>query len=73
MITKDKFECVKLYEEGLSLYREKKFEDALLIFKKALEFQPDDKPSKIFIERCQYCIDNPVPDDWDGVFVMKTK
>lgn len=73
MISKNKQECLKLYDEGLQLYRKKQFNPALAKFKKALEFVPDDGPSKLFIERCEYFIKNPVTDDWDGVFTMKTK
>ncbi len=73
MLTKEKLECIKLFEQGLSLYREKKFKDAILKFEEALKVYPDDGPSKVFIERCNYFLEHPVPDDWDGVFEMKTK
>lgn len=73
MISKETVQCVKFYEEGLKLYREKKFNDALKKFEEALSYKPDDNPSKIFIDRCKYFMKNPVPEHWDGVFDMKTK
>ncbi|OHD09834.1 MAG: hypothetical protein A2086_00350 [Spirochaetes bacterium GWD1_27_9] len=73
MINKQKIDCIRVFEEGLALYKEKKFKEALLKFSKALEIYPNDTPSQIFIERCNYFIKNPVSDDWDGVFEMKTK
>lgn len=73
MLTKEKLECIKLFEEGLSFYRERKFKEAILKFKDALTVFPQDTPSKVFIERCEYFLDHPPPEDWDGVFEMKTK
>ena len=32
----------------------------------------DDEASKMFIERCEYFIENP-PESWDGAWVMKSK
>ncbi|HOJ65052.1 MAG TPA: tetratricopeptide repeat protein [Spirochaetota bacterium] len=73
MLTKEKLQCIKLFEEGLQLYRAKNFSDALLKFEEALKVYPEDGPSKVFVERCKYFLQNPVPEDWDGVFEMKTK
>jgi hypothetical protein len=73
MVTKEKLQCLKLFEEGLALYRNRKFDLAIAKFNQALSFDSEDKPSKLFIERCEYFLKNPVPDDWDGVFEMKTK
>ena len=30
-------------------------------------------PSKVYYLRCKFYIDNPPPEDWDGVFVMTHK
>jgi len=73
MLTKEKLECVKLFEEGLALYRAKNFLKAIEKFNAGLEKDPNDAPSKVFIERCNYFIEHPVPEDWDGVYEMKDK
>lgn len=73
MISKEKLECLKLFEEGMLLYRSRKFKEALEKFENALQTDPTDGPSRVFIERSKYYIENPVPEDWDGVYVMKTK
>ncbi|MBN2545674.1 MAG: tetratricopeptide repeat protein [Spirochaetes bacterium] len=73
LINKEKLDCIKLYEEGLKLYRNKQFNEALDKFKKALRIYPSDGPSKVFIERCNHFLKYSVPEDWDGVFEMKTK
>ncbi len=68
----DNFRKVKeLFEEGLALYRGGYFERALEKFKEVLNYK-EDRPSKVFIDRCKELINNP-PSDWDGVYVMKSK
>ena len=63
----------KSYGEGLALYRATRFADAHEAFAKALGFVPEDKPSKVLMERAQKFLDKPPAKDWDGVFVMETK
>ena len=62
-----------LYNDGLQLYKSRKWQEALDKFKKALEIKPNDGPSKLYIERCEHFLENPPGDDWDGVFTMTTK
>jgi len=49
------------------------FEDARKQFALALKINPEDGPSKVYYARCKHYIENPPPEDWDGVFVMSTK
>ena len=42
-------------------------------FAEALNIDKEDGPSRVYFERCKLYIDNPPPEDWDGVFDMKTK
>jgi hypothetical protein len=73
MVTAEKLKAVELFTEGRKLYKMMEFSKAFSVFCKALEICPDDGPSKVYMERCKYYIDNPPPGDWDGVYVMKTK
>lgn len=73
MISKEKLEMLKYYNQGLELYRGRKFTEAKDNFRKCLELVPGDGPSQIYIERCDVFIATPPPADWDGVFVMTTK
>ncbi|MHC1737430.1 MAG: CHASE2 domain-containing protein [Ignavibacteriaceae bacterium] len=66
-------ESLSFFSEGLKYYREMKFGEAAENFRKALEFNNDDQPSMIFLQRSRIFIDNPPPADWDGVFVMTRK
>ncbi|MCL2706314.1 MAG: tetratricopeptide repeat protein [Spirochaetaceae bacterium] len=73
MVTAEKLKAVELFKEGRKLYKMMDFRKASDHFRKALEICPTDGPSKVYLERCTYYIDNPPPPDWDGVYVMKTK
>jgi adenylate cyclase len=54
-------------------YHGKNFELALESFTEALNITPDDYPLQLYIERCQEYIQNPPPQNWDGVYDFKTK
>jgi adenylate cyclase len=66
-------EYIGIYLEGLSLYKQKKWDDAAVKFNKVLELKKDDGPSKLYIDRCVKFKSNPPPGNWDGVFVMTSK
>jgi adenylate cyclase len=61
------------YARGLQLYRQKKWDEAIAEFEKCLRLDPEDGPSKVFIERCSFYRETPVSEDWDGVFEMESK
>ncbi len=73
MITEEKQKVLDLFAEGRKQYKLMNFDAAKEYFGKALKVDPDDGPSKVYYARCKHYIDNPPPEDWDGVFVMKTK
>lgn len=60
------------FRDGLAFYRSGEFEKATTQFRRALELNPDDAASKIFLERCKH-LKATAPAVWDGVWVMKTK
>jgi adenylate cyclase len=69
----EKQQVLKLYNEGYRLYRERSFGEAQDYFKKALVVDPKDPVSELYIERCAEYLHEAPPQDWDGVFIMKTK
>jgi tetratricopeptide (TPR) repeat protein len=73
MISEETKKLLEFYNKGLQLYRERKFDEALTFFEKALEVNPEDGPSKLYVERCKMLKESPPPVDWDGVFTMTTK
>jgi len=64
---------IELYHLGLAAYKERRWDDGIAQFNEALSHDPEDSPSKVYIERCQEFKINPPPDDWDGIFTMRTK
>lgn len=73
MISTEKENVLKLFAEGRKQYKLMNFKGAKEAFAKALKIDPEDGPSKVYYARCRHYIENPPPEDWDGVFVMKTK
>jgi hypothetical protein len=73
MITDEKRKALELFAAGRKTYKLMKFAEAKECFRQTLESDPSDSPSKVYLERCSYYIDNPPPEDWDGVFTMTTK
>nr|WP_210412798.1 tetratricopeptide repeat protein [Leptospira ognonensis] len=73
MVSDKMNQVLALYNEGLTLYKTRKFKEAKESFQKALQIEPHDGPSKLYIERCDDYIAEPPPEDWDGVYNMKTK
>ncbi len=73
-LTQQFSDCKGLYEEGLNLYLDQKWEPAVAKFTEAYKLEKYEiNPSGIFIERCKMMEENPPKDNWDGVFVMKSK
>ncbi len=73
MLTESKRAVLERFAEGRRYYKLMNFIDAQRAFAEALKIDPEDGPSKIYYVRCKHYIENPPPEDWDGVFIMKTK
>ncbi|MFA7241720.1 MAG: GAF domain-containing protein [Sulfuricellaceae bacterium] len=61
------------FRNGLTLYRQQRWNDAIREFGEVLACHPGDKPSKLYIDRCRHFIESPPPQNWDGVWVMEAK
>jgi adenylate cyclase len=63
-----------LYNEGLNLYKESKWEEAIGCFEKALENYPEDGPSSTLLKRCKlFQQDSKIEKNWDGVYSISSK
>lgn len=62
-----------LHNQAVQLYFEREFAKALLLFEKVVTILGNDFLAHLYIERCKKYIENPPPQDWNGVFVMTTK
>ena len=66
-------EVIRTYEEGLKLYRERKWDEAASAFAEVLSLSPGDGPASVMRERCLTFLRNPPPQDWDGVWELVQK
>ena len=60
-------EVLEQYSKGLVAFRDRDFELALQYFRAALDLDPNDGPSLMYVERCEEYMINPPPADWDFV------
>lgn len=81
-LSPDAFECVKIFEEGISHYLNQEWDLAIEKFEQSAKLEPNQpnellgiktNPSLILLERCNLMKANPPGEDWDGVFVMTSK
>ncbi len=67
-------EIIGLYEEGLALYLDRKWEAAIKKFKESESAKgSDDKAVKLLVERCQEYKKTPPSVSWDGVYTRDHK
>jgi len=62
-VNPDMQNALYLFHEGLVFYREKKWEMAIGKFNFALAVNPNDIPSKVYIDKCKSLINEPVSDN----------
>lgn len=64
---------LEYYHNGLDAYKKRAWKSAIDQFQQALTIRKDDIVSNLYIQRSMLFLDNPPPDDWNGVFVMTKK
>lgn len=72
-IADKEYEKVMQYNDGIKLYRERRWKEAADHFTELTRRYPDDTPCRIYLDRSQKFLDTPPPDDWDGITVMESK
>jgi class 3 adenylate cyclase len=61
------------FEQGLEAYRAQQWPQALQAFEAALAVNPEDAPSRLFIDRVKHFQASPPGDAWDGVWHLTQK
>jgi adenylate cyclase len=64
---------VKAYEAGVDCYQRRDWNGGLGHFAEALDLAPQDRPSRIFYDRCRYYQASAPDEAWDGVWIMQEK
>jgi adenylate cyclase len=62
-----------LAETALTLYLERRWDEAGECCRKILELNHGDEPARILMERCRIMLENPPPGDWNGVHRIESK
>lgn len=66
-------EVLSCFEKGLAQYHDNKWDKAIESFSAALNLNPTDRISQLYIERCKVFMVLPPGEDWDGVFKALSK
>ena len=70
------------FHQGLALYKQQKWDEAISVFKRSLELEykrfpglkgKKTNPSLIYIDRCEAFKADPPETDWDGVYTLTSK
>ncbi len=69
----EKLQVIEAFDQGVGLYRERKWDEAIALFESGLEIDSDDGPCQVFIERCQDFKLDPPPESWDAVHNLDSK
>ncbi len=72
-MTENQNQSLEIYHEGLRLYRERSWQEAIAYFQQAKQLDPTCRVSEIYEQRANLYQLSPPPPDWTGVFVMTTK
>jgi adenylate cyclase len=63
---------VNYFNEAVKQYRKGEWDKAVVKFQEAIKANPSDKLAETYIERCEHLKAEP-PEEWNGVWVMKSK
>ncbi len=66
-------DVLQCYKTGLSHYRKQEWDKALGALGEAAALNPHDKLTQLYVERATWMKANPPGDDWNGVWVLKSK
>ncbi|HVW07564.1 MAG TPA: GAF domain-containing protein [Bryobacteraceae bacterium] len=66
-------EVLQNYRAALEHYRKQEWDKSLALLREGLMLNPNDKLSQIYVERAEFMKANPPGEDWNGVWVLKSK
>ncbi|MCE7937918.1 adenylate/guanylate cyclase domain-containing protein [bacterium] len=66
-------DALEAHRDGLALYRQGRWRDAVAAFEKALAIRPDDGLVRMYIDRCRELEAHPPAGAWDGVWHLTEK
>jgi class 3 adenylate cyclase len=67
------FEQVYLFHKALDIFEDRRWKDAESAFNQVLKLYPNDRPSVLYLKRCQKYRESPPATDWDGSINLSEK
>lgn len=64
-------EVIFAFAEAVALYRNREWDKAIRLFNEVLRANPADRPSRLYLERCEFYRREAPPRDWDGVWTLQ--
>ncbi len=64
-------EVIFAFAEAVAHYRDRNWDQAIRLFSEVLRANPADRPSSLYLERCEIYRKTPPPANWDGVWSLK--
>jgi len=64
---------VGLFHNALDIFESREWKSAESAFNVILKHFPNDNPSKFYLKYCRHFLQNPPPNNWDGVFNIRGK
>ena len=72
-VTNDMRTMLDDFENGRILYTQRNFEDAKQYFESVIAQLPEDGPSQIYLNRCNFYLRKPPARDWDAIVDLEEK
>ncbi|MGK0290501.1 MAG: adenylate cyclase [bacterium] len=63
----------EINDKAFNAYQKQEWDQSIQYYQEILSHIENDSVSKIFLERCQHYITEPLEETWDGCFNLKTK
>ncbi|MBF0308921.1 MAG: adenylate/guanylate cyclase domain-containing protein [Magnetococcales bacterium] len=72
-LTGERLELITGYRQAVGLYKERRFQEAMERMDQLLTRFGEDGPTRTYLNRCRDYVQNPPPEEWDGVFQLTSK
>ncbi len=68
-----KQKVIETYLEGLEYYKKGDWDNAILLFRKTLQIDPEDGPARVLLNRCLELEESPPEGQWQGIYTLSFK
>jgi class 3 adenylate cyclase len=72
-VAQSTLDLAERFARGLGAYRRQAWTEAVAAFQSCLELAPEDGPARVFLHRIPLLSAQPLPENWDGVWILSEK